>query len=86
MSKANYTLVQSLFTLWSSHATHHIMAVRLVASKYSSSAQKPKDEPPARTVTLGELSQKCAGPNENYMVSIVSCLYVEPTNELVNVG
>jgi hypothetical protein len=46
----------------------------------------PKDELPAHIVTPGELSQKCAGPNENYMVSIVSSLYVEPTNELVNVG
>jgi len=76
MSKANYTLVQSLFTLWSSQATHHIMAVRLVARKYSSSAQKPKDELPAHTVTPGELSQKCTGPNENYMVSIVSSFYM----------
>jgi hypothetical protein len=39
-SKANYTL----YPLESSQATHRIMAVRLVARKYSSSAQKMNSE------------------------------------------
>jgi hypothetical protein len=40
MSKAKLYTLYKVFTIWSSQATHHIMAVRVVARKYSSSVQK----------------------------------------------
>ncbi len=84
MSKANYTFVQSLYPLEQpSNSSHN----GCMTSGKEILIKCPKDELPDHTITPDDLSQKCAGPNEkNYMVSIVSSLYVEPTNELVNIG